>query len=81
MVTFLVTLVVSTLVSVIITRIYYKHQFEHKAKSDYMNNHTKENNQFVLMNRDVKMETNPSYAVTYKDTIKMDSDPLYAAIN
>ena len=42
-------------------------------------NAMQENNQFVLMSRDVKMEANPSYAAI--DTIKMDTDPVYDVTN
>ena len=38
---------------------------------------TRDNSQFVLMGRDVKMDTNPSYAIIDKDTIKMDTNPAY----
>ena len=45
------------------------------------NNGTQDNSQFVLMGRDIKIDTNPSYAVMDKDTIKMDTNPSYASMD
>jgi len=30
------------------------------------------------MGRDIKMDSNPAYAIIEKDTIKMDTNPAYA---
>ena len=79
MVTFIITLVVTAVMTYIITRMYYKHQPEKIVrKNNNENSATQDNSQFVLMGRDVKMDTNPSYALIDKDTIKMDTNPSYA---
>jgi len=78
-VTFIITLVVSVVVTYIITRMYYKRQPKKIVnRNNDKNISNQENTQFVLMERDVKMDTNPSYAIMDKDTIKMDSNPAYA---
>jgi len=78
-VTFIITLVVTAVVMYIIMRMYYKHQLKKCIRTNNNKNlGAKENSQFVLMDRDVKKDTNPSYAVMDKDTIKMDSNPAYA---
>ena len=77
-VTFIITLVVTTLISVIITRMYDKRQLEKIVRTNNnKNSGTQDNSQFVLMGRDVKMDTNPSYAIMEKDIIKMDTNPAY----
>ena len=74
-VTFIITLVVTVPVTTFISIICYKHCSEQRQnKKDVM----QENSQFVLMGRDAKMDTNPSYAIMDKDTIKMDTNPAYA---
>jgi len=45
---------------------------------EQIKNKNGENSQFVLMGRDVKMDTNPAYAIMVKDTINMDTNPAYA---
>ncbi|XP_065915415.1 receptor-type tyrosine-protein phosphatase eta-like isoform X2 [Dysidea avara] len=78
-VTFIITLVVTTLISVIITRMCYKRQLKKIVRTNNNNNSaTQDNSRFVLMGRDVKMDTNPSYAIMNKDAIKMDTNPAYA---
>lgn len=49
----------------------YKQRCENKGKLNNDNAHTQEKGQFLLMGRDVKMDSNPSYTVVHKDTIKM----------
>jgi len=78
-VTFIITLVFTVVVMYIIMRMYYKHQLKKFIRtSNNKDVGTKEKSQFVLMDRDVKMDTNPSYAIMDKGTIKMDSNPAYA---
>ncbi|XP_065915141.1 mucin-17-like isoform X3 [Dysidea avara] len=81
-VTFIITFVVTTLISVIITRMYDKRQLEKIVRTNNKkNNGTQDNSQFVRMGRDIKIDTNPSYAVMDKDTIKMDTNPSYAIMD
>ena len=54
----------------------YKHQCAQRKISNKTSG-TQENSKFVLRGPDVKMDTNPSYAVMDKDTIEMDTDPAY----
>ncbi|XP_065915205.1 uncharacterized protein [Dysidea avara] len=75
-VTFIITLVVTAVMTYIITRMYYKRQPE--RTNNNKNVGTQDNNQFVLMGRNVEIDTNPSYAIMDKDTIKMDTNPAYA---
>ena len=77
MVTFIITLVVLVPVTTIIAIMCYKHRCVKWEKSN-KNSGTQENGQFVQMGRDVKMDTNPSYAIMDKDTVKMDTNPAYA---
>jgi len=77
-VTFIITLVVTAVVTYIITTMYYKCQPKKiVSKNNDKNISYQENNQFVLMDRDVKMDTNPSYAIMDRDTIKIDTNPAY----
>jgi len=78
-ITFIITLVVTVVVTYIITRMYYKRQPKKiVSKNNDKNISNQENSQFVLMDWDVKMNTNPSYAIMDRDTIKMDTNPAYA---
>ena len=78
-VTFIITLVVTAVMTYVITRMYYKRQLEKiSRRNNNKNSDTQDNSQFVLMGRDVKMDTNPSYAIMDKDAIKMDTNPAYA---
>jgi len=77
-ITFIITLVVTVPVTIIITIMCYKHWCEKRERSNNKNDGTQENNQFVLMGQDIKMDTNPSYSVMDKETIKMDVNPAYA---
>ena len=56
----------------------YKHRCEQREKSNNKNDNIQDCSQFVLTDRDVNMDTNPSYAIMDKDTIKMDTNPAYA---
>ena len=76
-VTLVITLVVTSLISIFITRMYYQRQIKELASTNNVIN-TKENSQFVQMGQDIKMDSNPAYAVMERDTIKMDSNPAYA---
>jgi len=76
-ITFIITVVVIVPVTIIITVMCYKHRCEKREKSNNKNDGIQENNQFVLMGQDIKMDTNPSYSVMDKDTIKMDDNPAY----
>jgi len=77
-ITFIITLVVTAVVTYIITTMYYKCQPKKiVSKHNDKNISNQESSQFVLMDRDVKMDTNPSYAIVDKDTIKMDTNPAY----
>ena len=78
-VTFIITLFITAVMTYVITRMYYKRQLEKIGRrNNSKNSDTQDNSQFVLMGRDVKMDTNPSYAIMDKDTIKMDTNPAYA---
>ena len=79
MVTFITTLVVIVPVTTIIAIMCYKYWCVQREKRN-KNSGTQENSQFVLRGPDVKMDTNPSYAVMDNDTIKMDTNPAYVAI-
>ena len=72
---------------------YDKRQLEKIVRTNNKkNNGTQDNSQFVRMGRDIKIDTNPSYAtmdkdtikmdtVMDKDTIKMDTNPSYAIMD
>ena len=77
-VTFITTLVITVPVTTIISIMCYKHRCEQREKSNNKNDSTQDYSQFVLTDRDVKMDTNPSYAIMDKETIKMDTNPAYA---
>ena len=78
-VTFFITLVVTALISVFLTRMYYKRQLNKTATTKNSKDaSTQDNSQFILTGRDIKMDSNPAYAMMEKDTIKMDTNPAYA---
>ena len=78
-VTFIITFVVTAVMTCIITRLYYRHQLKKNVSANNDKNISiQDNSQFVLMGRDAKMDTNPSYASMDKDTIKMETNPAYA---
>ena len=58
----------------------YKYWCVQREKSNKTSG-TQENGQFVPMGTDVKMDTNPSYAIMDKDTIKMNTNPAYVVTN
>ena len=68
----MVTLVVAIPVTTIITIMCYKYCSENKEKSGT-------SDQFIPLGQHVKMDDNPSYAITQvdQDTIKMDTNPSY----
>ncbi|XP_065903474.1 uncharacterized protein [Dysidea avara] len=70
--TFIVTVPITSIIAILC----YKKWCKHKEKEVKMKNAMQENSQFVLMDRDVKMDANPSYATI--DTTKMDTNPAYA---
>ena len=75
-VTFIITLVVTVVIMSIITKLYYQRQTKKIVMTKSTN--TQGNSQFVIMDQDVKMDSNPAYAVMEKHTIKMDTNPAYA---
>ena len=79
LVTFLVTLVVTAMTTVILSTIYYKywHEIDENVKAN--SSRIQENNQFILMGRDIKLN-DPSRTTTQfdRDTTQTDTNPANA---
>ena len=59
----------------IITKLCYQRHTKKIVVTESTN--TQGNSQFVIMDQDIKMDSNPAYAVMEKDIIEMDTNPAY----